>query len=411
MRSLLTLIRTNRNFRFLWFGQVVSQLGDWFNTVAIFALLFELTGSATAVAVLMVLQVLPVAIVGPAAGVVVDRFDRRKIMIAADLVRGIAVLGLLLVRTPETVWFAYVVTAIQVSASGFFEPARSSTVPMIVERDRLVAANAISTGTWSAMLAIGASLGGLVAATLGRDAAFIINAASFFLSAIFLWQLRIPTRPDHVRASSGFKGLAEGLVYMRTHKDVARIALVKGGWALVGGALLLLTVFGDRVFRIGDSSDAGIGILYGARGIGAMAGSLIVSVLVARQRNLVRMIGPAFLISGACYAAIGISPTIWIAALAVIAAHVFGSVLWVSSNVLLQMNVPDEFRGRVFAAELFALAVVQSVVSYLTATALDVFHFSPHVLVAIVGFSLWIPGMYWLLARPARFLPSANDGT
>lgn len=404
MRSLVTLIRTNRNIRFLWFGQVVSQLGDWFNTVAIFALLFELTGSATAVAVLMVLQVLPVAIVGPAAGVVVDRFDRRTIMIAADLVRGCAVLGLLLVRTPETVWFAYVVTAIQVSASGFFEPARSSTVPMIVERDRLVAANAISTGTWSAMLAIGASLGGLVAATLGRDAAFMINAASFFLSALFLWQLRVPARPEHERGSAGFKGLAEGLAYMRAHRDVARIALVKGGWALVGGALLLLTVFGDRVFRIGDSSDAGIGILYGARGIGAMAGSLIVSVLASRQRNLVRMIGPAFLISGTCYAAIGISPTIWIAALAVIAAHVFGSVLWVSSNVLLQLNVPDEFRGRVFSAELFALAVVQSIVSYLTATALDVFHFSPQVLVAIVGFSLWIPGMYWLLARPSRNL-------
>ncbi len=411
MRSLLELIRTNRNFRFLWFGQIVSQLGDWFNTVAIFALLFELTGSATAVAVLMVLQVLPVAFVGPAAGVVVDRFDRRKIMIAADLVRGFAVLGLLFVRTPETVWFAYVVTAIQVSASGFFEPARSSTVPMIVERGRLVAANAISTGTWSAMLAIGASLGGLVAATLGRDAAFMINAASFFLSAVFLWQLRIPARPEHVRASSGFKGLAEGLAYMRAHRGVARIALVKGGWALVGGALLLLTVFGDRVFRIGNSSDAGIGILYGARGIGAMAGSLFVSVMASRQRNLVRMIGPAFLISGACYAAIAISPTIWIAALAVIAAHVFGSVLWVSSNVLLQLNVPDEFRGRVFAAELFALAVVQSIVSYLTATALDVFHFSPQVLVAIVGFSLWVPGLYWLLAKPATLVPSSNDGT
>jgi MFS family permease len=404
LRSLLDLIRTNRNFRFLWFGQIVSQLGDWFNTVAVFALLYQLTGSATAIALLMVLQVLPVAIVGPAAGVVVDRFDRRKIMIAADIIRGVAVLGLLLVRSPEMVWFAYVVTATMVSASGFFEPARSATVPTIVGRERLVAANAISTGTWSAMLAIGASLGGLVAATLGRDAAFIINASSYFLSAVFLWQLRVPARPEGARASAGLTGVVEGLAYMRAHKEVARIALVKGGWALVGGALLLLTVFGDRVFRIGDSSDAGIGVLYGARGIGALAGSLIVSILAARQRNLVRMIGPAYLIAGVCYASLAIVPTIWFAALAVIAAHVFGSILWVSSNVLLQMNVPDEFRGRVFAAELFALAIVQSTVSYLTATALDVFEFSPHVLAAIVGFSLWIPGAYWLLRRPQSLL-------
>jgi MFS family permease len=399
MRSLLDLVRTNRNFRYLWFGQVVSQLGDWFNTVAVFSLLFELTGSATSVALLMVLQVLPVAVVGPMAGVVVDRFDRRKIMIGADLLRGSAVLGLLLVDSPGTVWFAYVVTAVGVSASGFFEPARSATVPAIVARERLVAANAISTGTWSAMLAIGASLGGLVAATLGRDAAFLINSASFFLSAGFLWQLRIPPRTDGARASAGLRGVLEGLAYMRSHADVARVALVKGGWALVGGALLLLTVFGDRVFRIGDSSDAGIGILYGARGVGAAMGSLIVSLLAARQRNLVRLIAPSYFIAGACYAALAVVPNIWMAALAVVAAHIFGSILWVSSNVLLQMHVPDEFRGRVFAAELFALAVVQSSVSYLTATALDVLAMSPFVLAAIVGFSLWLPGLYWLRAK------------
>ncbi|GMV23195.1 MAG: hypothetical protein AMXMBFR57_31440 [Acidimicrobiia bacterium] len=399
MRSLIDLVRTNRNFRFLWFGQIVSQLGDWFNTVAVFSLLFELTGSATSVALMMVLQILPVAIVGPAAGVVVDRFNRRTIMIAADVVRGCAVLGLLLVTSADRVWLAYLVTAIMVSATGFFEPSRSATVPTIVGRERLVAANAISTGTWSAMLAIGASLGGLVAATLGRDAAFLINALSFLLSAGFLWQLRVPDRPVEGRAAAGLAGIREGLAYMRAHADVARIAFVKGGWALVGGALLLLTVFGDRVFRIGNSADAGIGVLYGARGVGAALGSLVVSLLAARQQNLVRLIAPAYFIAGAGYASLAIVPNIWMAALAVVAAHVFGSILWVSSNVLLQMHVPDQFRGRVFAAELFALAVVQSSVSYLTATALDVWHVSPFVLAAIVGFSLWIPGGYWLLQK------------
>lgn len=399
MRSLIELVRTNRNFRFLWFGQIVSQLGDWFNTVAVFSLLFELTGSATSVALMMVLQILPVAIVGPAAGVVVDRFNRRTIMIAADVVRGCAVLGLLLVTSADRVWLAYLVTAVMVSATGFFEPSRSATVPTIVGRERLVAANAISTGTWSAMLAIGASLGGLVAATLGRDAAFLINALSFFLSAGFLWQLRVPDRPVEGRAAAGLAGIREGLAYMRAHADVARIAFVKGGWALVGGALLLLTVFGDRVFRIGNSADAGIGVLYGARGVGAALGSLVVSLLAARQQNLVRLIAPAYFIAGAGYASLAIVPDIWMAALAVVAAHVFGSILWVSSNVLLQMHVPDQLRGRVFAAELFALAVVQSSVSYLTATALDVWHVSPFVLAAIVGFSLWIPGGYWLLQK------------
>ncbi|NQW02985.1 MAG: MFS transporter [Acidobacteria bacterium] len=402
MRSLLALIRDNRDFRYLWFGQIVSQLGDWFNIVALFALLFELTGSATSVAALMVMQMLPIAVVGPVAGVIVDRFDRRRIMIAADIIRGTAVLGLLLVRTPETVWVAYAVTGVMVACSGFFEPARSATVPSIVPRDKLVAANAISTGTWSAMLAVGASLGGAVAALLGRDAAFIINAASFFASAFFLFQMRVPGRQDSVKAALGLRGVIDGLAYMRGHGEVARIALVKGGWAIVGGALLLLTVFGDRIFRIGDSSDAGIGILFGARGVGAFAGSLIVSVLAARKGNLIRLIAPAYFVAGLCYASLAIVPNIWIAAVMVVASHVFGSILWVSSNVLLQMQVPDEFRGRVFAAELVVLALVQSTVAYATAVALDQGHMDPRVLAAIVGLGLWGPALLWIYGQRSR---------
>ena len=122
LAALIALIRGNRNFRLLWFGQIVSQLGDWFNVVALYALMFELTGSATAVAGMMVMQLLPVALVGPVSGVVVDRFDRRGIMIAADLLRGAAVLGLLLVRSPDAAWLAYVVTGVMVAGSGFFEP-------------------------------------------------------------------------------------------------------------------------------------------------------------------------------------------------------------------------------------------------------------------------------------------------
>ena len=399
MRALSTLIRENRNFRLLWFGQIVSQLGDWFNVVALYALLFELTGSATAVAGMMVMQLLPVAIVGPISGVIVDRFDRRRIMIAADIVRGAAVLGLILVRSADTVWLAYVVTGVMVACSGFFEPARSATVPSIVPREQLVAANAISTGTWSAMLAIGASLGGGVTVLLGRDAAFVINALSFFTSAVFLWRMRVPAREATQRAALGIQGVLDGLSYIRQHGDVARIALIKGGWAIVGGALLLLTVFGDRIFRIGDSSDAGIGILFAARGIGAFAGSLIISLIAARQGNLIRLIAPAYFVAGACYAALAIVPTIWFAAAVVIAAHVFGSMLWVASNVLLQMRVPDEFRGRVFSAELIVMALVQSAVAYSTALALDLWHVDPRLLAALVGLGLWVPAAIWAIPR------------
>src|SRR6185436_16340749 len=129
-----SVLRTNRNFRLLYIGQAISQLGDWFNSVAVYALLLDLTHSATAVAWMMIVQFLPIAIVGPVAGVVVDRVDRRRVMIIADVLRGTLILGLLLVTTRERVWLAYAVRALTVSASAFFEPARTATIPNITTK-------------------------------------------------------------------------------------------------------------------------------------------------------------------------------------------------------------------------------------------------------------------------------------
>jgi sugar phosphate permease len=246
------------------------------------------------------------------------------------------------------------------------------------------------------MLAIGGSVGGLVAATLGREAAFLLNSISFFLSALCLSQLRVPPRDGSVRAAAGWHGLIEGVEYIRVHWPVARVTFVKAGWAVVGGALLLLTVFGDRVFRVGGSSDAGIGILYAARGIGAAVGSFTVTVLARRSGSeLIRWIAPSYLAAGAAYATLGLAPTIWVAALTVVVAHTFGSILWVASNVLLQMSVPDVFRGRVFAAELVTLSVVQSLFTVATALALDRLQASPRTLAFVIGACLLVPAVLW----------------
>ena len=227
MNPYLALLRNNRNYRLLFIGQTISQLGDWFNTVAVYALVLDLTGSATAVAWMMIVQFLPFAIVGPVAGVVVDRVNRRRLMIAADLLRGCSVLGFLLVRRPDQVWIAYVVMAVTVSASTFFEPARTATIPNITSSEELLPANALSSAFWSAMLAIGAAVGGLVTAIAGKDAAFLINAASFFLSAVFIAQTRYNAapppgnRPSNLAALTGWSDLVEGFRYLRHHSHVA----------------------------------------------------------------------------------------------------------------------------------------------------------------------------------------------
>ena len=398
--ALPSLVSRNRNFRLLWFGQLVSQLGDWFNMVAVYALLYEVTHSATAVAAMMVVQYLPVALVGPVAGVIVDRHDRRRIMIAADVVRGVAILGLLLADSASTVWIAYASIAVAMAATGFFEPARSATIPMIVDKADIVTANALSTASWSAMLAIGASLGGLVTALAGRDAAFLINSVSFFLSAALIAGVRTPARkPPEIHG--GFRELAEGLSYMRAHPAVGSVALVKGGWSIAGGALLLLTVFGERIFPIGGSSAAGIGVLYAARGVGAAGGALLVNQVLGRDpRTLRKAIGPAYFAAGIAYATLSIAPNIWSAAATVVAAHVFGSLLWVASSVLLQLSVPDRYRGRVFAAELFAVTLMQAAISFATAATMESLSINPRVMALVVGALMCLPGIAWFLLAP-----------
>jgi MFS family permease len=406
LSSYISLLRTNRNFRLLFIGQTISQLGDWFNAVAIFALLLDLTGSATAVAWMMIVQFLPVAIVGPIAGVVVDRVDRRRLMIVTDLLRGVLILLLLLIHRPDQVWIAYVVMAFIVGAQAFFEPARTATIPNITSPEELLPANALSSATWSAMLALGASIGGLVTAVAGRNVAFAVNAASFFASAFFIARTQYDStpaagpRPTGILALTGVTDLIEGVRYVRQRSHVAALMLVKAGWGLAGGVLLLLTIFGQRVFPLGGGSAAGIGVLYGARGIGAGLGPIALRWILGQEpRRLRRSIGPAYFMVGVFYIALAGAPTLWIAALCVLCAHFGGSILWVFSTVLLQLEVPDRFRGRVFAAELALVTLMSSASSYWTGRQLDHAGWSPRTLSFALGAMFCLPGVLWLIIQ------------
>jgi MFS family permease len=401
--SYISILRSNRDFRLLYIGQTISQLGDWFNAVAIYALLLDLTGSATAVAWMMIVQFLPVAIFGPLAGVIVDRVNRRRLMIATDLVRGALILTLLFIRRPEQVWIAYVVMAVAVGAQAFFEPARTATIPNVTAPEDLLAANALSSATWSAMLALGASIGGLVTALAGRNVAFVVNALSFFASAAFIAWTRYDATPPAAPKAEGFLALSgigdliEGVRYVRQRSHVAALMFVKAGWGLAGGVLLLLTIFGQRVFPLAGGSAAGIGVLYAARGVGAGFGPIALRWIIGQQpKRLRRTIGPAYFMVGVFYVALAWAPSLWVAALCVLCAHFGGSILWVFSTVLLQMEVPDRFRGRVFATELALVTMMSSVSSYWTARQLDGSGWSPRTLALSLGLMFCVPGGLWL---------------
>ena len=368
----LQLLRSNRPFRTLWYGQLVSQLGDWFDSIALFALLLRLTGSGTAVALVLVAQFLPPALVGLWAGVVVDRLPRKRVMIAADLGRASLVLLLLLIRTPDLVWLAYVVTALKFAVGAFFEPARSAAIPSLVRPDELVAAHAISGITWSAMLAIGAALGGLVVGTLGVTTAFVVDSLSFLLSALFIARVPLPRRGANTRRATGLQDLSEASRFLRAHRDIALYTFAKGFWSIGGGALLLLSLYGRDLFPLGEDGALSIGLLYAARGLGTGIGPVLAQRIGgAAPRFLARAIAPSFILTGLGYAAYSGAPSLLLAALALIVAHMGGSTQWVYSSALIQMRVPDRLLGRVFAIESVALTAATSISSYLLGRAHD----------------------------------------
>jgi len=398
----LELLRENRGFRQLWLGQVVSQLGDWFDTIAVMTLVLNLTGSGRDVGLIMVARFLPSVVVGPLSGVVADRFNRRTIMIVSDALRAVVVLGFLFVRRPDQIWLIYVLTVLQLTFSTFFEPAKSAAIPSIVAERELVSANAITSVTWSAMLTLGAVAGGLVTGWLGTDAAFIVDSATYLVSAALVWSVRLPRRPPREKTpltlakALGITDTLEGIRYVGTRPRVLALMAVKPAWGLGGGILALLAVFGEKIFPVGRDAATGIGVLYAARGIGTAVGPVFARRLAGESRTRMQTsIGLSFLVGGVFYAAFAGATNYAVALVVLAIAHMGGSILWVFSTVLLQQGVEDNFRGRVFAAELALLTLTMAASNYITGELLDRFNYSPRVVTVGIGVLFLLPGLLW----------------
>ncbi|MFY9609967.1 MAG: MFS transporter [Blastocatellia bacterium] len=405
------LLRRNRNFRRLFVGQLISQTGDWFNSVALFTLLLHLTGSSEAVGLVLIIKLLPTFAAGPLAGVAADRFNRKTIMIVADLICGCVVLGFLLIERPAQVWLAYLLAAGQILAASFFEPAKSAAIPNLVSQSELISANALSSASWSVTLATGAALGGLVTASFGRNAAFIIDSLSFFVSAVFIATVRMRKRPretalnDQVKRTSpyellGVADIVEGARYLRVNRRVAALLLVKSGWGLGGGVLLLLTVFGKQIFPLGNEGSASIGLLFAARGVGALVGPIIAGGIAAGSASRMRRaIAAAFVVSSLFYLLFAQSSVLVVALLCIVGAHSGGSIQWVYSTTLLQMSVEDKFLGRVFALDMALVTLTMSLSTYATGWGLDHAGLSPRTMAMLLGLAFLIPGAVWLLLQ------------
>ena len=402
----IDLLRRNRSFRQLWLGQVVSQMGDWFNTIALYTIILQLTGSGRDVGLLLVARFVPSFLFGPISGVVADRFSRRTIMIVSDLLRAVVVLGFLLVRRADQLWIVYVLTVFQLGLSTFFEPAKTAAIPSIVEDRELVAANAISSVTWSAMLTIGAAIGGIITDAFGTNVAFILDASTYLVSAALIASIRMPKRAKRQRQKLslgrllGITETIEGIRYVKDRPRVLACLLVKPAWGLGGGILTLLAVFGERIFPVGRGAAGGIGVLFAARGIGTAVGPIVARRVSGEgERRMQVSIGIAFMIGGAFYIAFGSATSLVFALVVLGIAHCGGSILWVFSTVMLQRSVVDNFRGRVFAAELALVTLTMAASNYVTGELLDRFRISPRTVTIGIGIIFLLPGITWFLTK------------
>jgi MFS family permease len=406
------VLKGNANFRRLWIAQCISELGDWFYSVAIFSFLIETTGSARILSFAFVLQVLPMTLAAPFAGVVNDHMSRRSVMMFADWMRSGIVALMLVAYLIRSIPMLYVLLCLETVMWALFEPARSAVVPNITSGDETAVANAFSSATWAVNFAIGAAVGGFFTAYLGRPAVFLFNSLSFIASALLIRRMKFDEPhtggKDPLRAADlvNFRPLLEGLRYVRSNSQRTVTLFVKTGLSLMGTNWVILPLMGERLFpvhlagmRAAEAGTLGMSLLLGARGAGAMIGSFggswLTGTSIARLRYLILS---GFLLAAAGYIGLSVAPGIGVAALCLVVAHTGGAATWVGSTGIMQQLTEDKFRGRVFSAEFAFSMLVLSIVSF-GAGVLNDAGVPVRMLALVTGVAMLAPFVLWIVAQ------------
>lgn len=426
----IRLLRSNPDFAKLWAAQVVSLLGDWFNTIVISALIVVFTEGTNyqglAVSGYLIARLFPPLLMRPWAGVLADRFDRKRLLIISDIMRAGAVLGLLFAtQGPEYLPLIYVFTVIQFLISSIFEPARNALMPSVLYRDQLVIGNTLSSVTWSAMLAIGAIIGGIVAELFGIQTALAIDAGTFILSAVIVMTLTVPETPrseigeesneERVVLDKTKRTFVDGIRYVFKNPATAAALLIKAGQSFTSVDTILI-IYGTSVFVVGEQGTTSMAILWSAFGIGAIIGPIITNHFsdesVHALRRLV-IVGYAMIVVGWLFW--GLAPSLELLAIAVVIRAMGSSVNWTYSSIILQKTVPDEYLGRMFSLDFGGFELVMGISVLVTGLVIDaigienihtiVFAF---VIIAIIPLLIWIWAVHRLEQSESQALATST---
>ena len=335
-----SLLRNDRFLR-LWFGQGASFVGDAVSTLALVVLVVQIAGSASAVGGALVARLLP-TLASPLAGVFADRLDRRVVLVTSDLARAALALGMVFAEDLATV---YVLAFLMGLGRTFFNPTIRAAFPGVVEGGDLARANGLLSATFSISITAGPALGGVLVATVGVNAAFLVDSATYLVSAISLSRISLP-RPERDDATGFGQDLQEGLGYLAG----ARVPLA----IVVGTFLVILTInttIPAEVFLAKETFDAGnvgYGLLVSLWGGGTVLGSVLMVVLGDRV-NLILLYFLSIFCGALALVGTGLSPVFALAVGALMVEGTFTGIDNVATDTILQKRVPDAFLGRVFA--------------------------------------------------------------
>ena len=357
----ISFIRRNPAFRRFWFAAVISWIGEWFNTIALFFLILEYSGSEFLLGALFSVRMALFAVSQPIIGVMADRFNRKKLMIFSNVVQIGLALSFILVDGEEDMWWLIAISGIMMLLHGFYVTAERAALPNIVDEGDLLTANAIDSASWSASLCIGAMLGGIVVSNWGTDVAFVLDSLTFLVGALVLLPMKIPQKIDaNLKGpifSTAFQNIKTGWDRIRSDPRLLRLVFAKSAWNLAGAGLagVFLVLAGGNLECYGAAF--GFGLFFFARCIGTGVGPLAARVLFKDQTKWPALIGLLVSLSGIFYFFFGLSLTMTlpVTIALIILAHAASGANWVLSTVLTQMWVEDEVRGRVFSMDMLVL--------------------------------------------------------
>jgi MFS family permease len=405
------LIRDYRDWRYLWFGQIVSMLGDWFNLIASASLLAQLTGSGIALGSLFVVRMLAPFLVSPVAGVLIDRYNRRNILIWCDFLRVFIVAGFLLVRTSGDVWLLYTLTALQLAIGGVFFTARRSITPDLVPHRALGVANAIGSATFSVMLALGAAVGGLASGIWGVYNAFAIDTLTFVVSAALILRIRYVFQPAITESDQSIRAAlrqyVQGFRYLKKTPDILAISLHKPVLSLfLSMSLEIVQVrIAQNIFPIGQGGSISLGLMYAISGVGSGFGPIVARMFTGDRIPSMRVaIFWGYFISIAGFWIISLLYSFPVVLLGGFVRSFGSGIVWVYSTTLLLKLVPNEVRGRTFSSEHAAFSLFGAIASASAGLLVDILPGLPDLLrwtslPAIIPALMW---GYWIWRRSPK---------